>query len=104
MNSIFAHPSMSPLASLTFGAYLVHPVIIKIIAGNVDGYFYYSALSAIQRAILFAILAYTSAIATWCLVEKPMATMTGWLVPKKKPQPRQEAATKSAPAAQLEQE
>jgi hypothetical protein len=92
MNAVFAHPIMTPLASLTFGAYLMHPVIIKIVAGNVDGNFRYSPGEAIQRAIIFAILAYCSAIVTWCLVEKPMATMTGWLLPKKKR--RSESPTK----------
>lgn len=90
-NAIFGHPIMGSLASLTFGAYLTHPIIIKIIAGNLDGYLSYSAGESLQRAILFAILAYSAAIAAWCLVEKPMATLTGLLVPKKK---KPEAATK----------
>jgi len=84
VNAVLAHPALSPLATLTFGAYLTHPVIIKIIAGNVDGYPYMSAMDALQRAVMFAILAYSAAIVTWCLVEKPMATLTGWLVPRKK--------------------
>lgn len=84
LNSILGAPIFNPLSNLTFGAYLCHPVIIKIIAGNVDGYFTFSIGETIQRAIIFAILAYAAAIVCWCLVEKPCATMTGWLIPKKK--------------------
>lgn len=83
--AIMAHPIMSPLANLTFGAYLTHPVIIKIIAGNRDGYMNYSAGESIENAVVYAMMAYSAAICCWCLVEKPFATMTGWLVPKKKP-------------------
>jgi hypothetical protein len=98
-NAILAAPIMAPLANLTFGAYLVHPIIIKIIAGNVDGYFNFSAGEAIQRALIFATLAYASATLTWCLVEKPFATMTGWLVPKGKKRPQVPAAPVNDPSA-----
>jgi len=82
VNAVFAAPIFSPLANLTFGAYLFHPIVIKIIAANRDGYQEYSALGGIQQAMLFSVLAYSVAIVAWCLVEKPFATFAGWLVPK----------------------
>lgn len=83
INAVFAAPVFTPLSTLTFGAYLCHPVIVKICAGNYDGYLTYTIGEALQRAIMFTILAYSAAIVAWCLVEKPCATLTGWLVPKK---------------------
>jgi peptidoglycan/LPS O-acetylase OafA/YrhL len=83
VNAVFAARIFGPLSNLTFGAYLFHPIIIKIIAASQDGYFTYSALDGIERAMLYSILAYSVAIVSWCLVEKPFATLTVWLAPKK---------------------
>lgn len=88
INAIFSHWIFTPFATLTFGAYLAHPIIIKIIAGNLDGYMIYSALGAVERAVFVFILAYASSVVTWCLVEKPFATMSGWLIPKRQTQQR----------------
>jgi len=90
-NAILSHWVLSPLASLTFGAYLWHPVIIKIIAGNLEDYYIYSPLESVQRTVFFFILAYMASVVSWCLVEKPIATISGWLVPKKKSVPRPSA-------------
>mmetsp|Transcript_49672 Transcript_49672/g.160619 ORF Transcript_49672/g.160619 Transcript_49672/m.160619 type:complete len:177 (-) Transcript_49672:303-833(-) len=100
-NRIFAAQVFRPLSALTFGAYLSHPVIIKLIAANMTDYYTYSALDALQRATWYFVLAYGTSLVTWCLVEKPFATITGWLVPKKggartpsaKPQEAQQAPT-----------
>jgi len=96
-NAIFSHWLLAPFATLTFGAYLVHPIIYKIIAGNMDSYMIYSAFGAVERAVFVFFIAYAVSVATWCLVEKPFATMSGWLVPKRKsaPKPRQDTAESS---------
>jgi len=73
----------TPLSNLTYGCYLIHPCIIKLLAGNTWDYYTYSPADAISRACLNATLAYCAAICLWCLVEKPCATMTTWLVPSK---------------------
>lgn len=87
MNTIFGHQMMTPLANLTFGAYLSHPIIVKIIAGNMDEFYTYTAAESITRCMAFSILAYSVATCCWCLVEKPFATLTTWLVPKGKKKP-----------------
>lgn len=84
-NTILGHRFWTPLASLTYGAYLIHPILIKVTAANADGYYFYSPADALQRTVWFILLAYSCAVVLWCLVEKPMATLTGWMVPKKKP-------------------
>jgi len=87
-NAIFSHWIFAPFATLTFGAYLVHPIIYKIIAGNTESYMVYTALGAVQHAVFVFVLAYAVAVVTWCLVEKPFATISGWLIPKRKSAPK----------------
>jgi hypothetical protein len=84
LNSVCSASFWTPLSSLTYGCYLIHPAIVKVLAGNASDYYSFSAQDALSRASLNSILAYSSAVILWCLVEKPCATMTNWLVPKKK--------------------
>jgi len=87
INGFLAHWMFQPLSALTFGAYLWHPVLIKLVAGNMEDYYNYSFIEAWQHATFFFVLAYAASTFSYCLVEKPCATMTGWLIPKKKPRP-----------------
>merc|ERR1711957_621031 len=82
-NAIYSARFWTPLSNLTYGAYLMHPPIIKLLAANTYDYYTYSPADAISRACLNLVLAYGSAIILWCIVEKPCATLTSWLVPKK---------------------
>jgi len=71
---------------LTLACYFDYlPFFNRIFAAqaNMTDYYTYSALDALQRATWYFVLAYGTSLVTWCLVEKPFATMTGWLVPKK---------------------
>merc|ERR1712187_120031 len=92
-NAIFSHWVFAPLSSLTYGAYLIHPVIIKLIAGNAEDYYTFSPCEAIHRAIFFFVLAYGASVALWCLVEKPMASLTSLMVPKARQATKPRAAT-----------
>lgn len=83
VNSALSHRMWTPLSSLTYGAYLVHPVIIKVVVGNAESYYTYSPIDALQRALFFAVLSYSASAVLWCMVEKPLATMTCWLIPKR---------------------
>jgi len=84
-NAMMSAGFWNPLSNLTYGVYLVHPPIIKLLAGNADDFYTFSPMNAMGRASWNIVLAYCSAIVLWCIVEKPCATLTGWLVPKKKP-------------------
>jgi peptidoglycan/LPS O-acetylase OafA/YrhL len=83
-NAMCSAPFWNPLGNLTYGCYLMHPPIIKLLAANVADYYSWSPQDCLSRTSLNAFLAYGFAVVLWCLVEKPFATMTGWLVPKKK--------------------
>lgn len=83
-NSMCSASFFTPLSNLTYGCYLMHPPIIKLLAGNARDYYTFSYADSLSRASVNLILAYTAATVLWCLVEKPFATMTSWLVPSKK--------------------
>ena len=53
-----------PGARLTYGAYLMHPVIIKLLAGSMDDYYQRLGLRAMDRRAKRASLDYTSALWT----------------------------------------
>jgi len=99
LNAILGHRVFAPLASLTYGAYLIHPILIKIIAGNAEDYYTYSFLDSFQHAFFNAVLAYTGSVVMWCLVEKPMATFTALLVPKRRPANANKPSSSGANAA-----
>lgn len=61
----------------------MHPPIIKLLAGNAWDNYTFSPQDVISRASFNFVLAFSAAIVLWCLVEKPFATMTTWLVPSK---------------------
>mmetsp|Transcript_90103 Transcript_90103/g.197362 ORF Transcript_90103/g.197362 Transcript_90103/m.197362 type:complete len:713 (+) Transcript_90103:1-2139(+) len=106
LNAVLAAPVFKPMSNLTFGAYLVHPMLIKWIAANRTDYYYFTWGDAFGRGTFNFFVAYFLATVTWCLVEKPFATMTGWLVPKKStkssgtaaPQEARTVMEESAPA------
>jgi len=82
INDILSHWIFSPFATLTYGAYLWHPVIVKILAGSAEDYYMYSPLDAIERTVFVVVLAYVASMLSWVLIEKPMATLTTWMIPR----------------------
>merc|ERR1711959_528399 len=50
------------------------------------GYFHFSLTQVLMRAFAHCILTYIAAVVMWCLVEKPFATLTDAMMPKKKQQ------------------
>eukprot|EP00438_Fugacium_kawagutii_P031107 Skav231827 [mRNA] locus=scaffold136:104649:109706:- [translate_table: standard] len=54
-NAFLAHPGWTPLVRLTYGAYLLHPL---------------------AQALGNCLMAYASAVALWCLIERPIMTLT----------------------------
>merc|ERR1712217_658364 len=99
LNAICSAPLFRPLSNLTFGAYLTHPALIKLLAANATDYYTFSPLDALGRAVWYFVLAYSAAVVTWCLVEKPFATLTGWLVPKRPDTSKRQEVSRSGSSA-----
>merc|ERR1712151_719418 len=100
VNGFLAHRMWTPLARLTYGAYLCHPIVIKMTAGNATQYYNFSGMDLFYRWFGNSTLAYGGALLLWCLVERPMMTFTSMLLKTKKPaaQPKDKlAAGQQAP-------
>jgi len=93
VNGFLAHPWWTPLARLTYGAYLVHPMVIKLAAGRSMQFYNFGVMDLGYRWVGNCIMAYAGAATLWVLVERPAMTMTSALL-KSKPPPRQAAGSK----------
>lgn len=71
VDAFLAHPAWTPLARLTFGAYLMHPVVIKWFAGTATAPYHFSPHYMVSCAMLNAACAFALAAALWLTVEKP---------------------------------
>jgi peptidoglycan/LPS O-acetylase OafA/YrhL len=91
-NAFLAHRCWTPLARLTYGAYLVHPLVIKLVSGRALQYFTFNSWDLTYRTVGNFIMAYTGSFVFWCLIERPCMTIFS---PAKKP-----SRAKSAPASE----
>lgn len=64
---------------------MLHPAIIKTLAGNMTSYYHFSMSEVLLHALGNCTLAYAAAAVMWCLVERPVATLTEAAMPKPRP-------------------
>jgi len=84
VNAILSHWLWKPLAKLTFGAYLLHPIIIAIFIGNAPGLEVFTVPAVLAKTWWYFTLAYFVAAIMYCVVERPFATLRELLVPANK--------------------
>jgi len=82
-NWILAHPIWTPFARLTYGAYLFHPMVIKLAAACSEQYYNFSGMDLFYRVSGNILCAFTGSLVVWCLVERPMMTLTTALIKNK---------------------
>lgn len=82
VNGFLSHHLWAPLTKLTYNAYLLHPLMINLRCGNAVQYYQFTWWTLFENLIIDAGLAYAAAAVTWCLVEKPVTTLTGFLIAK----------------------
>lgn len=82
VNGFLSHWIWVPLTRLTYNAYLLHPLVINLRCGLAVQYYQFSGWTLFQNLLTDSALAYAAAIVAWCLVEKPVATLTGFLIKK----------------------
>jgi len=85
VDGALSHWAWHPLVKLTYGTYLLHIVVIKVLAANMAGYYYYSMSEVLLRAFGHCTLAYAASVVMWCLVERPFATLVDAAMPKRQP-------------------
>jgi peptidoglycan/LPS O-acetylase OafA/YrhL len=80
MNEFLSLKIWVPLARLTYGAYLMHPVIIKLLAGSMDDYYHFGASDVFYRLVGNVLLSFFAAFWVFVLVERPMMTISGLIM------------------------
>jgi len=90
MDGFLSHRFWTPFARLTYGAYLVHPLVIKLAAGRALQFYTFDSLGLAYRLVGNCTAAYCGSVLLWVLVERPC--MTIFSPAKKKP-----AGAKAAP-------
>mmetsp|Transcript_15489 Transcript_15489/g.27167 ORF Transcript_15489/g.27167 Transcript_15489/m.27167 type:complete len:619 (-) Transcript_15489:168-2024(-) len=102
--AFLAHRWWTPFVRLTYGAYLLHPLVIKLAAGTSTQYYTFSGMDLFYRWFGNTAMAYSLAIGLWCLVERPVMTLTTGALKKRRAlaaDAQQKAETRSPAATPL---
>jgi len=75
VNGVLSHRYWTPFARLTYGAYLVHPLVIKLAAGRSTQFYTFNTMDIIYRFIGNFFLAFSGSLALWVLCERPCMTI-----------------------------
>jgi len=75
----------APLARLTYGAYLVHPIVIKVFAGSATAFYHWNYYDLFCRWMVNSCLAYALASGAFLLVEKPFMNIEAKMFERRKP-------------------
>lgn len=86
VDGILSAPIFTPLARLTYGAYLCHPLMFMYDGATAMQFYTFTPLSLFSRFLSVAALACLGSMALWILVERPCMTIFS---PSKKAKPKQ---------------
>merc|ERR1719329_1564349 len=75
VNGFLSHRFWTPLARLTYGAYLVHPMCIKLAAGRSLQFYTFSSWYMMYHVVFNVLMAYSGSVILWVLVERPCMTI-----------------------------
>jgi peptidoglycan/LPS O-acetylase OafA/YrhL len=75
VNAILSNFMWTPMARLTYGAYLVHPLVIKLAAGRAYQFYTFSGMEIAYRFCGNVILAHLGSVGLWVLCERPCMTI-----------------------------
>lgn len=88
LNGFMSHRFWTPFARLTYGAYLTHPMVIKLAAGGAVQYYTFSGMDMFYRWLGNSVCAYSLSMVLWCLIERPMMTLTSAALKRKSSSPK----------------
>jgi peptidoglycan/LPS O-acetylase OafA/YrhL len=75
LNNFLASRAWAPVARLCFCAYLVHPVVINVVALSSGSLFYYRDISLAYQFVTNVILSFACALVLFLVVERPCAVL-----------------------------
>merc|ERR1719468_89665 len=100
-DAFLSHKFWTPFMRLTYGAYLCHPLVIKLAGACAVQYYTFSGMDLLTRMSGNVILAYSAAFVVWCLVERPVTTFTTTLIKsKKKKEPKRDGGVQGPSKAE----
>ena len=75
VNTFLSMPMWTPLARMTFNAYLVHPIVMTVIYGQVQDTIHYTDITIAGYVIVFTVVSYAAAAVVCVVVEFPLGTI-----------------------------
>lgn len=73
VGSFLSHKAWEPMARLTFGAYLAHPLVMQYVFTTSRSLVYYSATNAAVNFLAFFVLAHAVSAVMFIALEYPLA-------------------------------
>mmetsp|Transcript_52562 Transcript_52562/g.169601 ORF Transcript_52562/g.169601 Transcript_52562/m.169601 type:complete len:696 (+) Transcript_52562:42-2129(+) len=90
----------TPLARLTYGAYLLHPLVIKLAAGTAVQYYTFSVQDMLYHWMGNVVMAFGGSAVLWALIERPVMTFSSAML-KRKPQSAKPSTSMQSVASPL---
>ena len=75
INSFLSMKIWTPLARMTFSAYLVHPILLTVVYGQLQTSMHYTDITVATYAVAFVVLSYGVAALICLLVEFPLGSV-----------------------------
>jgi len=75
VDGFLAHPLWTPFARLTYGAYLVHPLIIMYAGSRTLQFLTFSTMNLTYHFVGNCVIAFLASALLWALVERPCMTI-----------------------------
>jgi diazepam-binding inhibitor (GABA receptor modulating acyl-CoA-binding protein) len=75
LDAFLSHQFWTPLARLSYGAYLCHPLVIAFAAGNLMQFYTFGAMDLVYRFCGNSVLSFLGSLLLWSLVERPCMTI-----------------------------
>merc|ERR1712070_1080602 len=92
LDAFLSHQFWTPLARLSYGAYLCHPLVIAFAVGNATQFYTFGPMDLIYRFCGNSVLSFLGSLVLWALVERPCMTIFS---PAKKRASAQSTPTKA---------
>ena len=84
VRALLEHPVFTPLARLTYGVYLVHPLLMLYVTWQTRQYYAWHASNIAVMVLGYVALAGAASLTLFLLVEKPVANVVGLWAPEKR--------------------
>lgn len=75
-----SHQAFTPLARLTYNAYLVHLILMTIVHGSRSSLPFFGGLNILMEVVFFIVAAYATSFCLYIFIEKPVMNIVADLI------------------------